>query len=66
MGYICAQLNYINSGQIFRLNVKDVNRRRELYCTCCGSAASAGEFWRKAPDALLGHLLWSRSLLTLG
>lgn len=53
MGYICAQLNYINSGQIFRLNVKDVKRRRELYCTCCGSAASQGKFSCKAPDGLV-------------
>lgn len=40
MGYICAQLNYINSGQIFRLNVKDVKWSWERYCTCCGSALS--------------------------
>lgn len=53
MGYIGAQLNYINSGQIFRLNVKDVKRRQELYCTCCGRAASRGNFWCKASDAVV-------------
>lgn len=49
MGYICAQLNYINSGQTFRLNVTDVKRRQERYCTQRRSAASQGESWWKAP-----------------
>lgn len=42
MGYVCAQLNYINSGQIFRLSVRDVQRRQEPHCARCGSAASRG------------------------
>lgn len=50
MNYICAHLTYINSGQIFRLNVKDVKRHRELDCTCCGGAVSHG-----------GSILWAQS-----
>lgn len=42
MGYICAWPNYINSGPIFRLSVRDVKRRRELYCRCCESVTSLG------------------------
>lgn len=49
MGCICAQLNYTNSGQTFRLNVTDVKWRRERYCARCRSAASQGESWWKAP-----------------
>lgn len=50
MGYVCAQLNYINSGQIFRLNVKDVQRRQEPRCACGGSAASRGSSGASSDD----------------
>lgn len=43
---ICAWPNCINSGQIFCFNVKDIKRRQELYCRCCGSAASR---WNSGP-----------------
>ena len=44
---------FMNSGQIFHLNVKDVKRGPKLYCAGCGSAASQGKPRHKAPGMLL-------------
>lgn len=53
MDYICAHLNYINSGQIFHLNVKDVKQPRNLIAHVVGvqRATEDPSSGRKAPDA---------------
>lgn len=66
MGYICAQLNYINSSPIFHLNVKDVKRSwgftAHVVGTCEPRRTHSGTALLMS---LLSHPLWSPVLDSL-